>query len=468
MNLLGIPSVESVLAQPAVRALLDGLRREVVVQCVRECVAALRDERGKAGAEAPPEGDAAALVAARVVERLQPPTRFALRRVINATGVIIHTNLGRSPLGPGGIFHALAEATSGYCNLEVDVATGERSHREAHVAGLLTRLVGAEAATVVNNNAAAVVLTLTALAAGQRVVCSRGELVEIGGSFRLPEIIACSGAQLVEVGTTNHARVRDYEAALTPDTAAILKIHPSNFRILGFTSEAPLKELAELARRSGTLLVFDAGSGLLLPNDEPVFANEPVVRQAVADGADIVTFSTDKLLGGPQGGGIVGRRDLLQRISRHPLKRAVRAGKMTLAALEAALRAHLQPQGPPDTVTMRLIHRPVADLAREARRLARAIARVAPEWTRSIEPDESSIGGGSLPGETQPTAVLWLEAPGIAADALDRAFRAHEPPIFGRFRKGRFGLDLRTLLPGDRDDIVACISRLASRQSGIE
>ncbi len=460
MNVLGIPSVESVLAQPAVRALLGGLRREVVVECVRECVAALREERGKAGADAAPQADAAALVAETVVRRLQPAQPQSLRRVVNATGVIIHTNLGRSPLGPA-IVEAMSQVAAGYCNLEVDVATGERSKREAHVAALLARVTGAEAATVVNNNAAAVVLTLAALAAGQRVVCSRGELVEIGGSFRLPEIIACSGAQLVEVGTTNHARVGDYEAALAPDAAAIVKIHPSNFRIIGFTSEAPLKELAELAHRSPALLIFDAGSGLLLPTGEPVFASEPVVRQAIADGADIVTFSTDKLLGGPQGGGIVGRRDLLQRISRHPLKRTVRVGKLTLACLEAALHAHLQPQGPPDTVTMRLIHRPVADLRREARRLARAIRRVAPAWTLSVENDESSIGGGSLPGETQPTVVVWLDAPGLAADALDLAFRLNEPPIFGRFRKGRFGLDLRTLLPGDATDIVACAKRLA-------
>jgi len=469
MNVHGIPSVEAVLQEPAVRALLASLRRDVVVECVRECVAALRDElRGTVGSSdrarldkpTVAQGDAAELVAARVAERLCPPQRFSLRRVANATGVIIHTNLGRAPQAtPDGFAH-VAETIGGYCNLEVDVATGERSHRDVHVAGLLTRLTGAEAATVVNNNAAAVVLTLTALAAGQRVVCSRGELVEIGGSFRLPEIIACSGAHLVEVGTTNHARVRDYEAALTPDTAAIMKIHPSNFRIIGFTSEVPLKELADLAHRSGTLLVFDAGSGLLLPNDGPVFANEPVVRQAIADGADIVTFSADKLLGGPQAGGIAGRRGLLQRINRHPLKRAVRVGKMTLAALEAALQAHLRP-GAPDTTVMSLIRRPLKDLERAARSLAKAIGRVAPDWRRSIERDEASIGGGSLPGETVPTAVLWLEAPGLAADTLDRAFRLNEPPIFGRFRKGRFGLDLRTLLRGDAADIVACVARLA-------
>jgi len=464
MNVLGIPGVETVLEQPAIRALVEELPREVVVECVRECVASLREERQAApGASAPTAAESAAVVASMVVEQLAPRLRPSLRRVVNATGVIIHTNLGRSPLTPA-VCEAMAEVARGYCNLEVDVASGERSKREVHVGGLLARLAGAEAATVVNNNAAAVVLTLTALASGQRVVCSRGELVEIGGSFRLPEIIACSGATMVEVGTTNHTRLSDYEAVLTQGTAAVLKIHPSSFRVIGFTSEVPLKPLAEVARRAGALLIFDAGSGLILPAEGPPFTDEPVVRQAVADGADIVTFSTDKLLGGPQGGGIVGRRALVERISRHPLKRAVRVGKLTLAGLEAALRAHLQPGGVPDTVTMGLIRRPVAELEREAEALAAAIRDAAPAWKTSVEPDESSIGGGSLPGETVPTLVLWLEAPDLAADALDRAMRHGEPPIFGRFRRGRFGLDLRTLLPGDADDVAACIARLAARK----
>jgi len=458
MNVLAIPSVEAVLEQPAVQGLLERLPREVVVQCVREAIARLREERAAASALAASTAENAAAVADRVAQSLQPERPPSLRRTVNATGVIIHTNLGRSPLGPA-VCEAILGVAGGYCNLEVDVASGERSKREAHVAALLARLAGAEAATVVNNNAAAVVLTLTALAAGQRVVCSRGELVEIGGSFRLPEIIACSGATMVEVGTTNHTRLSDYEAALTDGTAAILKIHPSNFRVLGFTSEVPLEPLAALARRTGCILIFDAGSGLLLPAPQPVFASEPVVRQAVADGADVVTFSTDKLLGGPQGGGIVGRRSLIERLSRHPLKRAVRVGKLTLAGLEATLRAHLDPAGP-DTVTMRLIRRPVAELEADAQSLADAIRRVAPAWATSAEHDESSVGGGSLPGETIPTVVLWLEAPGLATDALDAAFRANEPPIFGRFRKGRFGLDLRTLLPTDAADIVACTERL--------
>lgn len=468
MNVLGIPSVEAVLKQPAVRALTEALPREVVVECVRECVAALRRERSQGDAMAASADESAAEVARRVADRLGQRSAASLRRVVNATGVVIHTNLGRAPLAPGAL-DAMAEVARGYCNLEVDVATGERSHREAHVAGLLARLAGAEAATVVNNNAAAMVLTLTALAAGQRVICSRGELVEIGGSFRLPEVIACSGARMVEVGTTNHTRLGDYEAALAArpvagadcPTAALLKVHRSNFRQIGFTSEVTVRELAELARRSNTLVIFDAGSGLLLPNDHPVFANEPVVRQAVADGADIVTFSTDKLLGGPQGGAIVGRRALVERINRHPLKRALRVGKLTLAGLEATLRSYLVPGGAPDTLVMGIIRRPTVELEDDAHALADAISRAARQWKATVEQDESSIGGGSLPGETIPTFVVWLEAPDIPADGLDRAFRAHEPPIFGRFRRGLFGLDVRTLLPGDADDILACVERLA-------
>jgi len=414
----------------------------------------------------------------------------SLRRAVNATGVIIHTNLGRSPLGPA-LVEAIAGVAGSYCNLEIDEASSERTSRERHVAGLLADLAGAEAATVVNNNAAAVLLTLTALAAGRRVLCSRGELVEIGGSFRLPEVLACSGAALVEVGTTNHTHLEDYAAALSawaspttecqmPDSkcqiggqeaspqksstecvAAIIKIHPSNFRVAGSASEVPLAALVELARARGILTIFDVGSGLVLPIEGACFEREPVVRQAIAEGADVVTFSTDKLMGGPQGGAIVGRRALIDRIRAHPLKRAVRVGKLTLAGLEAALRAHEAPGGP-DTITMRLIRRPVAELEQEGRALAAAIGGVAPAWKASLEPDESSIGGGSLPGETVPTVVLWLDAPGREANVLDEQFRAHEPPIFGRFRRSRFGLDLRTLLPGDPQDILACIERLAT------
>lgn len=463
MNVLGIPSVEAVLEQPAVRTLLGSLRREVVVECVRECVAALRAERLGGRAAAPEGGDVAALVAARVAERLKPSQPSSLRRVVNATGVIIHTNLGRAPLSET-VAAAIAKTARGYCNLEVDVESGERSNREAHVAGLLARLSGAEAATVANNNAAATLLALTALAAGRRVLCSRGELVEIGGSFRLPEVIACSGAQMVEVGTTNHTRLGDYEAALAAGpAAAVLKVHRSNFRIVGFTSEPPLKDLAALAHRAGALLIFDAGSGLLLPNPHPVFAGEPVVRQVVAEGADLVTFSTDKLLGGPQGGAIVGREPLIRSISRHPLKRALRVGKLTLAGIEATLAAYLEAAEWPGTVVMHLIQRPVEELEADARALAEAIGEAAPGWTAHVEADESSVGGGSLPGETLPTAVVWLEAPGLAAGELDQAFRLNEPPIFGRFRKGRFGLDLRTLLPGDAADIVACARRLSKQ-----
>jgi L-seryl-tRNA(Ser) seleniumtransferase len=479
MNALGVPSVDAVLSQPAVEVLLAELPREVVVACVRECVAEVRAERltsappphewgGGQGGEAAPPSPApsseatAALVADRVAARLEA-RRPSLRRVVNATGVIIHTNLGRAPLTAEAL-DAIREVGGAYCNLEVDLGTGDRSKRELHVAALLCRLTGAEAATVVNNNAAAVLLTLTALAAGQRVLCSRGELVEIGGSFRMPDVVACSGATMVEVGTTNHTRLADYEAALSDGTAAILKTHRSNFRLVGFGSEVPVAPLAEFAHRVGARLLFDAGSGVLLPSEEPAFAEEPVIRQAISDGADVVTFSTDKLLGGPQGGAIVGRRALVERISRHPLKRAMRVGKLTLAGLEATLRAHLRPGGVADTVVMRLIRAPVEELERAAEALVAAVGQAAPAWRATAERDEAFIGGGSLPGEAVPTVVVWLEAPGLAADALGAAFRRHEPPVFGRYRRGRFGLDVRTLLPGDADAIAACAAGLAGAE----
>ena len=462
MNPWGIPGVDTVLEQPAVRALLDEMPRDVVVACIRECIDAVRGDRQARGDTDASAVDTTALVADRVSRRLTGSRRRSLRRVINATGVVLHTNLGRSPLSEAAV-DAVAEAAGAYCNLEIDLADGERSKRYLHVADLLARLTGAEAATVVNNNAAAVFLMLAALADGRRVICSRGELVEIGGSFRMPDVIARSGATMVEVGTTNKTHLRDYEAALADDTAAILKSHRSNFRIVGFTSEIDIAPLAAVAHKARCLVLFDAGSGLLAPIDGPAFAHEPVIRQAVADGADVVTFSTDKLLGGPQGGAIVGRASLIDQINRHPLKRAFRVGKLTLAGLEATLRAHLTPSAP-DTVTMALIRCPVAKLERDATDLAATIAAAAPGWTTSVEPDESSIGGGSLPGETLPTVVVWLEAPDLPADELGTALRTGEPSILGRYRRGRFGLDLRTLLPGDADDIVAAIANLAERK----
>ena len=459
MNVLGIPGVDTVLAQPPVQALLERMDREVVVACIRECVAALRQERQASGAAPAPSAETARRLAERVAERLGERERPSLGRVVNATGVIIHTNLGRAPLSAEAV-EAVAEVAAAYANLEVDLADGQRSKRELHVAGLLAQLTGAEAATIVNNNAAAVLLALTALAAGRRVLCSRGELVEIGGSFRMPDVVACSGATMVEVGTTNHTHLADYQAALSDDTAAILKTHTSNFRIVGFASDVPVRDLAPLAHAARALLLYDAGSGLLAPIDHPAFAHEPVIRQAVADGADLVTFSTDKLLGGPQGGALVGRRPLIERINRHPLKRAFRVGKLCLAGLEATLRALLH-RGDPDTVPLRLIRTPVEQIRHHAAALADAIERAAPGWTTSLEADQSSIGGGSLPGESVPTVVVWLQAPRLTADELGAALRRSRPPIMGRYRRGRFGLDVRTLLPGDADAILAAVARLA-------
>jgi len=458
MNEFGIPGVDTVLEQPPIQALLADVPRDVLVACIRECVDAVRHARQAEGTGVATPADTAALVAQTVADRFAASARPSLRRVINATGVIIHTNLGRAPLPPA-IADAIAEIGRSYCNLELDLADGERSKRDLHVSGLLARLAGAEDATLVNNNAGALVLALAALAAGQHVVCSRGELVEIGGSFRLPDVIACSGATMTDVGTTNHTRIADYETALTDDTAAILKTHPSNFRLVGFTSHVDVAPLAQLARRAGIPLIYDAGSGLLLPAQGDPFTHEPVIRQAIADGADIVTFSTDKLLGGPQGGAIVGRRALIERINRHPLKRAFRVGKLTLAGVEATLHAHLHTHAP-DTITMALIRRPIDQLKKHAQRLATRIRRAAPDWTVTVESDEASVGGGSLPGETIPTHVIWIEAPQMPADALGAAFRANEPPIMGRYRRGHFGLDSRTLLPPDTDDILAAVHKL--------
>ncbi|MFS8665825.1 MAG: L-seryl-tRNA(Sec) selenium transferase, partial [Limnochordales bacterium] len=330
-----LPAVDQLLKAPAVAAAAQRLPRPLVVDAVRAAVAEAR-QRILAGAP-PPDGPALAQRAAAHVHALR---RRLLTPVINATGVVLHTNLGRAPLSRASIA-AMEAVAAGYSNLEYEIETGRRGSRHVHGEALLTRLTGAEAAMVVNNNAAAVLLVLSALAHGREVIISRGEMIEIGGAFRIPEVMAQSGCLLREVGTTNRTHRRDYEQAIGPQTAAILKVHPSNYRVVGFTASVSTRELAALARRHGLLLIEDLGSGVLLPTEGYGLAHEPTVQETVAAGADLVTFSGDKLLGGPQAGIIVGRRDLVERCRRHPLARAVRVDKLTLAALQATLQHYL-------------------------------------------------------------------------------------------------------------------------------
>jgi L-seryl-tRNA(Ser) seleniumtransferase len=453
-----LPAVHRVMAAEPLAGAAHRWGAEAVAEAAAEAVQEVRDALAQ-GRDVPPEALQPAELARRALSRLQERSRPSLRRVINATGVVLHTNLGRAVLAEAARA-AVQQAAATYTNLEVDLETGERGSRYQHVAERIRRLTGAEAALVVNNNAAAVLLVLAALAAGRSVVVSRGELVEIGGSFRIPDVMAQSGARLVEVGTTNRTRAADYRAAVGPDTAALLKVHRSNFRLVGFVAEATLEELVALGRETSLPVVYDLGSGTLVDLEPFGLPGEPTVQSAVAAGADVVTFSGDKLLGGPQAGIICGRAAWVERCRRHPLNRALRVDKLTLAALEATLRCYERPGEALRAVpTLAMLARPSEELRVAAERLAAAAAAaLAGRAEVSVLGGASQAGGGSLPAVELPT---WLVAVGptrrSAAEALAR-LRTGEPPVVARVQGDRLLLDPRTLLPGDDEDLVAALA----------
>ncbi len=417
-------------ALAAMRAVLEGLR-----------------ERIRAGEDLTPEAaDILALAADHLEQRFQP----TLRPVINATGIIIHTNLGRAPLSTAAQ-QAVQTAAALYNTLEFDLETGGRGSRLVHADLLLQEVTGAEAALAVNNNAAALVLALSALAPGREVVISRGQLVEIGGGFRVPDVMAQSGALLREVGTTNRTRAADYERAVTPETAALLRAHASNFKQLGFVESVPLPELAEIAHRHGLILIDDLGSGALLDTAAYGLEHEPTVQESVRAGADLVCFSGDKLLGGPQAGILVGRRDLIDRLKRHPLARAIRADKLCLAGLSATLEHYRKGEAAQTVPIWQMIARPLDDIRQTAEKWA---AQVGGE----VIAGESAVGGGSLPGETLPTALLALDVP--QPDAFMERLRAANPPVIARIAGGRVLFDPRTVLPGQDQDLMRILGSL--------
>ncbi|WP_243123290.1 L-seryl-tRNA(Sec) selenium transferase [Thermaerobacter sp. FW80] len=457
-----LPAVHRLLAHPAVQEAARGAGAAWAAEAARRV---LDEERRRRLEGAPPRAldQLAAATAARVAAVARP----SLRRVINATGVVLHTNLGRAPL-PAEAVASVAEVAGAYSTLEYDLATGGRGSRLDHVRSLLRRVTGAEDALVVNNNAAAVYLVLAVLAAGREVVVSRGQLVEIGGSFRIPEILAASGARLVEVGTTNKTRLADYEAAIGPETALLLRVHTSNYRIVGFTASVPLEDLVALGRRHGLPVVDDVGSGLLFPppaGPGRPLAGEPSVQASLAAGADLVTFSGDKLLGGPQAGIIVGRGELVARLRRHPLMRALRCDKLVLAALEATLRLYLDPAEAYRRVpVLAMLSRSPDELARIARRLAARLRRaLGPRARVTVAPGDSQAGGGSLPEVPWPTTLVGLTVPGVAVADLAAALRQGEPPVIGRIHDDVLWLDPRTLLPGDDRELVRAAARAVDR-----
>ena len=430
-----LPSVDAVLREAGS---LSERERERLAVAIREVLAERR-----AGGDALDAAAAARLARERLAQRDRP----TLRRVINATGVVLHTNLGRAPLSERAQ-RAMADA-AGAVSVEYDLGAGRRGERHGHAARILAEVTGAEDGVVANNNAAAILLALAAIAARREVIVARGELVEIGGGFRIPDVLARSGAKLVEVGTTNRTYLRDYAAAIGERTAAILRVHASNFRVIGFTASASSRELAALARERGVAFIHDLGSGTLLDTARHGLGAEETVREAVASGADVITFSGDKLLGGPQAGLAVGRAAHIAKLRSHPLMRAVRPDKVTLAALVATLEAYRDGTAERELPVWRMIAATEGDLTRRADALARTLeaagVRAATVATRS------TVGGGSLPEETQPSRAVALE--GHATRLAERLRRA-DPPVIGHVALERFVLDLRTVLPED-DDLLA-------------
>ncbi len=424
MNLRDLPSVDE---------LARGREDPLAVDAARIVLARAREEI-QAGAD---PGD----LGTRLEEELSSARSARLRRTLNATGVVVHTNLGRAPLAEAAL-ERVREVGHGYSNLEYDLSAGTRGSRQDHVAGILRRLTGAEAALVVNNNAAAVLLALAALAEGREVLVSRGELIEIGDGFRIPDVLARSGAQLVEVGTTNRTRAADYETAIRPETAVLLRVHQSNFRLVGFTELPSVAELAKVAKRHQLPLVDDLGSGAIAQVED-----EPSVRESLEAGADLVCFSGDKLLGGPQAGIIVGRAELVERLRRHPLQRAVRADKLTLAALEGTLALYLEP----DRAVQEI---PVLRMALESAEVVRVRAvRLAGLLDGEVEETVGRIGGGALPLAELPSFACAIE------EALAAPLRAGDPPVVGVVRDGRLLLDCRTLSDAEVEEVAAAVSR---------
>ncbi|UCD58560.1 MAG: L-seryl-tRNA(Sec) selenium transferase, partial [Candidatus Hydrogenedentota bacterium] len=396
----------------------------------------------------------------RTRARLSPP----LRRVINGTGIVVHTNLGRSTIGPK-VISAMTEAAAHYCSLEIDLATGDRGHRDSIIEPLICALTGAEAATVANNNAAAVVLSLDTLAKGREVIVSRGELIEIGGSFRMPEVMAKSGAKLVEVGTTNRTYISDYERALSPETSLLLKVHPSNYQVVGFTNQVELSELVELGRKRGIPVMEDLGSGALVDMTRFGLSNEPMPQASVKAGADVVTFSGDKLLGGPQAGIILGKREYVGAIRKNPLMRAFRVDKLTLSALGAVLQILHSSRAPEREIpTLALIARSTDQILEMARKVYDGLGPGARKALGAEVADgESQVGGGSCPGQTLPTKHLVMRPEKMSPDRLAGKLREGVPPILGIIRNDSFCLDFRTVQPDELPEIIAALRNTTSR-----
>jgi len=490
-SLRQIPSVASLLARDEIRSLLARHPRAVVLGAMRKLLDGYRSEALRTKGRGRPREEWTSLLIAALPGVVAAGEEISLRRVINATGIVVHTNLGRAPL-PEEAIRAVSDTAMGYSNLEFDLSEGTRSRRLVHVEEMLLALTGAESVHVVNNNAAAVFLCLAALALEREVIVSRGELVEIGGSFRIPEIMAASGAKLVEVGTTNRTRLADYERAVGPATALLLKVHPSNFRITGFTEEVPAADLAILGSRHGIPVMEDLGSGAVFDFGAAGIPGTPTIRQALSEGPGIVTVSGDKLLGGPQAGIIVGRKELVDPLKRHPLSRALRIDKLCIAALAATLRLYADERRAAARI-------PVLGMILEGERVARARARkliarvrrlearivrrdgVPPDpaspvrgegplgggvLALHVEPSFSFPGGGAMPEVGIPTACVAVSHARVRVEVLEARLREGDPPVVGRIAKGMLLLDMRTIRDGELAGLAAALIAAAHGTGG--
>jgi len=456
-----LPAVNDVLDVDILRDLGGAHSRDLIVTAIRTVLQEVRQQLGQ-GAEL--NGSISADAVARLVaERLNQETQPKLRSVINATGIVLHTNLGRAPVAEAAA-KAAYEAARGYLNLELDLETGKRSSRQLAIREWVCRLTGAESATAVNNNAAATVIVLRALCQGKEVIISRGQLIEIGGSFRIPEIMAVSGATLREVGTTNITRLSDYERAVGPNTAALMQVHTSNYRVSGFTKSVALADLVALGKQRGLPVIDDIGSGALLDFGRFGFTGEPVARDSIATGADLVLFSGDKLLGGPQAGIIAGRTEFIQRIEKDPLMRAFRLDKMTLAALESTLRIYLNEAAALEEIPgLKMLGTSLTELRQRAETLAVKLRAVPGVAMVSVSEDVAYVGGGSLPDQSMRTCVLEIQANGISDEELAYRLRAGEQAVVARLRDEKVVMDLRTVFPHQEPALIDAIARAVPR-----
>jgi L-seryl-tRNA(Ser) seleniumtransferase len=453
-----IPSVEALLQDKELKRSAEGVPRRVVVDSIRSAVEETRKLIVKGACGGADEGKVRETIVGLTQERIRSALGPHYRKVINATGIILHSGLGRAVL-PARALRQIQEELSGYSLLQLDVETGKRSRRDERIQWLLQQLTGCEAAAVVNNNAAATAIVLNTLANGREVIVSRGQLIEIGGSFRLPDVMAASGARMVEVGTTNKTHAKDYEQAITENTAAILRVHPSNYKIVGFTEEVALEELVKIAHAHKLPLIDDIGAGALLDLSRFGFHGEPTLPGSIRAGADVVICSADKLIGASQGGLILGKAGLIEAIRKNPFARIVRVGKLTLAALEATLTLFLdEATALSEVPTLQMLSRDLSDVTKQAERMAAAVRERTSGATITTVPGSSQTGGGSLPEQDIPTRLVAVSCKKeIGPDELARRLRRHAPPIFARVQDDRVLIDPRTLLQGEEETVVQAL-----------